>query len=151
MMTHGVGFPDPVLDVPAVLPLLLWPSAAVVSKWFPVDVRLISMTRFVVGRWTLASTGVAAVAHALAWPYAVVVLVAATFYRLIAEQSRRKTLVELVRCSPPGTIVIMERGPGGPAMWLRVGDGPPGPVDTSSGGVVWATVMQRSRGVTGRL
>lgn len=120
------------------------------SKRFPVDVRLISMTRFVVGQWTLASTGAAAVTHVLAWPYTAVVLVAATFYRLVAERSRRKTLVELVTRAPAGTIVIMERGPGGPAMWLRVGSVPPGPVDTSSGGVVWAAVRQRSRGVTGR-
>ena len=101
-----------------------------------------------VGQRTLASTGAAAAAHILAWPYTVVVLATAAFYRLVAEQSRRKTLIELVTRAPEGTILVMERGPGGPAMWLPVGSVPPSPVDTSSGGAEWATVMQRSRSVT---
>jgi hypothetical protein len=71
----------------------------------------------------VAGTGAAAV-HLLAWPYTAVILAAAVAYRLLAEQARRKTLVDLISHAPAGTIVVMERGPGGPAMWVRVGDGP---------------------------
>ena len=57
----------------------------------------------------------------LAWPYTAVVLAVTAAYRLLAERARRKTLVELVAHAPVGTIVVMEKGPGGPAMWVRVG------------------------------
>jgi hypothetical protein len=66
----------------------------------------------------------------LAWPYTAAVLAVTVIYRLLAERTRRKTLVELVSRAPAGTIVVMEKGPGGPAMWVRVGDGlqfPPWP------------------------
>ena len=52
------------------------------------------------------------------------VLVATAVYRLLAERARRKTLLDLVSHAPTGTIVVMEKGPGGPAMWVRVGDVP---------------------------
>jgi hypothetical protein len=87
------------------------------------------MTGLTVGRWAAASAGVAAV-HVLTWPYTAAVLAVTAVFRLLAEQARRKTLVELVSHAPPGTIVVMEKGPGGPAMWVRVGDGlqfPPRP------------------------
>lgn len=80
------------------------------------------MTRFVVGRWALAGAAVTAV-HALAWPYTAMVLAATGCYRLLAERTRRKTLETVITCAPSGTIVIMEKGPGGPAVWVRVGDG----------------------------
>jgi len=66
----------------------------------------------------------------LAWPYAAVVLVVTAAYRLLAERARRKTLVDLVSHAPTDTIVVVEKGPGGPAMWIKVGDGsqfPPWP------------------------
>jgi hypothetical protein len=72
----------------------------------------------------VANAGVVAAAHIVAWPYAAVVLLIATGYRLLAERARRKTLTALVTQAPAGTIVVMEGGPGGPALWLRVGDGP---------------------------
>ena len=84
--------------------------------------RLIVTPRFPLDRWTVASTGAVAVVHVLAWPYTAAVLAATTTYRLLAERVRRKTLLELVTHAPSGTIVIMESGPGGPAMWVRVGD-----------------------------
>jgi hypothetical protein len=68
----------------------------------------------------VADIGAVAV-HVLAWPYTAVVLAVIAVYRLLAEQARRKTLVELVSKAPAGTIVVMENGPGGPAMWVRVG------------------------------
>jgi hypothetical protein len=77
----------------------------------------------------VAGAGVVAV-HVLAWPYTAAVLAVTAVYRLLAERSRRKTLVELISRAPAGTIVVMGKGPGGPAMWLRVGDGhqfPPRP------------------------
>jgi hypothetical protein len=78
------------------------------------------MTGLTAGRWVVASAGAAAV-HVLAWPYTAVVLAVTGAYRLLAERARRKTLVELVSHAPAGTIVVMEKGPGGPAMWVRVG------------------------------
>ena len=57
----------------------------------------------------------------LAWPYTAVVLMVTAAYRLLAERARRKTLADLVSHAPADTIVVMEKGPGGPAMWVRVG------------------------------
>lgn len=68
----------------------------------------------------MASAGAAAV-HVLAWPYTAAVLGVTAVYKLLAERARRKTLVDLVSHAPSGTIVVMEKGPGGPAMWVRVG------------------------------
>ena len=78
------------------------------------------MTGFTAVRWAVASTGAAAV-HVLAWPYAAAILAVTAVFRLLAERGRRKTLVDLVLRAPAGTIVVMEKGPGGPAMWVRVG------------------------------
>jgi hypothetical protein len=84
---------------------------------------LLIMTGLTAHRWAVASAGAAAV-HVLAWPYTAAVLAVTAVYRLLAERARRKTLVDLVSSAPAGTIVVMEKGPGGPAMWVRVGDGP---------------------------
>jgi hypothetical protein len=87
------------------------------------------MTGLTVGRWAVASAGAAAV-QVLTWPYTAAVLAVTAVYRLLAERARRKTLVDLVSHAPAGTIVVMEKGPGGLAMWVRVGDGlqfPPRP------------------------
>ena len=81
------------------------------------------MTQLTAGQWVVASAGAAAV-HVLAWPYTAAVLTATAVYRLLAERTRRKTLVDLVSRAPAGTIVVMEKGSGGPAMWVKVGDGP---------------------------
>ena len=78
------------------------------------------MTGFTAVRWAVASTGAAAV-HVLAWPYAAAILAVTAVYRLLAERGRRKTLVDLVLRAPTGTIVVMEKGPGGPAVWVKVG------------------------------
>jgi len=83
---------------------------------------LFIMTGLTAARWAVASAG-AATAHVLAWPCTTVVLAMTAAYRLLAEWTRRKTLVDLVSRAPAGTIVVMEKGPGGPAMWVRVGDG----------------------------
>jgi RNA polymerase sigma factor (sigma-70 family) len=50
------------------------------------------------------------------------VLVGASAF--LAEWQRRATLVALVRDAPAGTVVVQERGRGGPAMLVHVGDGP---------------------------
>ncbi len=41
--------------------------------------------------------------------------------RLLAERSRRKTLVAVTARAPAGTYLVQARGAGGPALWLRVG------------------------------
>ena len=78
------------------------------------------MTGLTGGCGAVVGAGTAAV-HVLAWPYTAAVLAVTAAYRLLAERARRKTLVDVVSQSPPGTIVVMEKGPGGPAMWIRVG------------------------------
>lgn len=91
------------------------------------------MMRLTVRQWWVAGTGAAAI-HMLAWPYTAVVAAVAIVYRLSAERSRRETLVALVSQAPANTVVIMEKGPGGPAMWIRVGDGMPAPQGEARGG-----------------
>jgi len=49
-------------------------------------------------------------------------------FRLLAEWQRRTTLVALMNHAPGGTVVIQQRGRGGPSMWIWVGDGPRPPV-----------------------
>jgi hypothetical protein len=39
----------------------------------------------------------------------------------LAERARRATLVALVSQAPAGTVVVQDRGLGGPAMALRLG------------------------------
>jgi hypothetical protein len=78
------------------------------------------MTGFTAVRWAVASAGAATV-HVLAWPYAAAILAVTAVYRLLAERERRKTLVDVVSHAAAGTIVVMEKGPGGPAVWIRVG------------------------------
>ena len=85
------------------------------------------MTRLADGWLAVSGAGAAAV-HMLAWPYIAAVLAATAIYRLLAERARRKTVVDVVSHAPAGTIVVMERGPGGPAMWVKVGDGPQFPL-----------------------
>ncbi len=68
----------------------------------------------------MAGVGAAAV-HVLAWPYTAAVLGVTAIYGLLAERARRRTLVDLVSRAPAGTIVVLEKGPGGPAMWVRIG------------------------------
>lgn len=84
---------------------------------------LFVMTGWTTGRWAMVSAGATAF-HVLAWPYTGGVAAAIGVYRLLAERTRRKTLVDLVSHAPAGTIVVMEKGPGGPAMWVRVGREP---------------------------
>ena len=79
---------------------------------------LLIMTGLTSRRWVLISTGLAAV-HMLAWPYMAVASATVAVYRLLAERERRKTLLDLVSRAPAGTIVVMEKGPGGPAMWVK--------------------------------
>lgn len=78
------------------------------------------MTGFTAVRWAAASAGAGAF-HVLAWPYTAAILAVTAVYRLLAERGRRKTLVDLVSHAPAGSIVVMEKGPGGPAMWVKVG------------------------------
>lgn len=73
------------------------------------------------GVWGATASAGAVAVHVAAWPYTAALLTFRAVYRLLAERARRKTLVELVSHSPAGTIVVMEKGPGGPAMGIRVG------------------------------
>ena len=80
------------------------------------------MTGLTVSRWAVASAGAAAV-HVLAGPYTDAAVAVTAVYRLPAELARGKMLVDLVTRPPAGTIVVVEKAPGGPGMWVRVGDG----------------------------
>ena len=56
---------------------------------------------------------------------AVLVLAAAVLaYRLLAERGRRKTLEITYRYAPCKTVLVLGEGPGGPAMWIQVGEQP---------------------------
>jgi hypothetical protein len=66
-------------------------------------------------------------AHMTSWWAActvIVVIFGILLYRLLAERERRKTLEATYLYAPAGTVVIQDEGPGGPPMWVRVGDGP---------------------------
>jgi hypothetical protein len=74
------------------------------------------------------------VMHAASWPDLagiLVLLLALSAARLLAERARRKTLVQLVEGAPGGTVMMQGDGLGGPAMWVQVGAGQP---RTSHGG-----------------
>jgi hypothetical protein len=65
-----------------------------------------------------------AAAHAVTWPGAcaiTVIVLGILAYRLLAEHGRRKTLEATYRHALPGTVVVQDDGPGGPAMWIWVG------------------------------
>jgi hypothetical protein len=84
--------------------------------------------------WAELGTGL--VAHAGSWPVACVMvaaLLALLGYRLAAEKARRRTLAEACAYAPPGTVIVQKAGPGGPAMWVWIGDGQrPGPQQGAS-------------------
>lgn len=85
-------------------------------------------------------------AHAVSW-WAVLavagVMVVVLGYRLLAERSRRKTLTAISR-APANTVVIVGKGPGGPSMWVWVGDGrPSAPSDLWA--LHWSAEQVRSR------
>ena len=111
-----------VIDFPRAQPDVVRSCLGRVQRFWPLC-DLLVMARLAGGWPAAAGAGVAAV-HVLAWPYTAAVLAATAVYRLLAERGRRKTLIDLVSHAPAGTIVVMERGPGGPAMWVRVGNGP---------------------------
>ena len=85
-------------------------------------------------------------AHAVSWPVAcemVAALLILLGFRLVAERARRRTLIEACAYAPGGTVIFQEAGPGGPAMWVWIGDGQrPGPPDAS---VALLPVERRSR------
>jgi hypothetical protein len=76
-------------------------------------------------RWRGYRLGIGVITmHVLPWPYTLVATAAAGAflgYRLLAERARRQTVIALVERSPSGTVVFLEAGPGGPAMWVQVG------------------------------
>ena len=115
-MAHPSGIDDPGRTLRAATAEQI--EAAVYTSWVPSD--LYSMTGLTGGWGAAASAGAAAV-HTLAWPYTALILAVTAVYRLLAERARRKTVMDVVSHAPAGTIVVMEKGPGGPAMWIRVG------------------------------
>jgi hypothetical protein len=75
-------------------------------------------------------------AHMVSWAAAcwILGLVAiAGVIRLLCEWQRRTTLVAILRNAPAGTVVVQERGLGGPAMWVQVGHGPRWPTGQRPG------------------
>jgi len=64
--------------------------------------------------WTGGWPGTCAVVSAVALT---------TVYRLRAEQSRRRMLLDICLNAPAGTEVVQDDGPAGPAMRVRVGNG----------------------------
>ena len=63
----------------------------------------------------------------MSWPTVCAVLaplLLAGAIRLLAEWQRRRTLAAVLRDAPAGSVVVQERGLGGPPMWVWVGTGP---------------------------
>ncbi|MFE9558847.1 hypothetical protein ACFYOD_35995 [Streptomyces sp. NPDC006703] len=58
------------------------------------------------------------------WLWICLVAALAAVAGVLAEWQRRTTLLALIRNAPAGTVVIQERGRGGPAMHVRVGSSP---------------------------
>ncbi len=69
-----------------------------------------------------AVEGAAVALRVIPWSGCCVLLVVGVM-RLLAERSRRRTLLAITVQAPPGTVVAQERGSGGPSMWIRVGGG----------------------------
>jgi hypothetical protein len=66
----------------------------------------------------------AALAHAASWRSVILVLAALviwSFAGLLAEWQRRKTLVALLKHARGGTVIVQDRGRGGPAIRIEVG------------------------------
>jgi hypothetical protein len=57
------------------------------------------------------------------WPAGVAVLVLMLIYRPVAEWQRRTTLIALVKRAPSGTVIVQQKGLGGPAMRVEIGYG----------------------------
>lgn len=84
-------------------------------------------------------TGVAAVlgsvlAHGpwIAFGLVVATGVSVSTYCVCAERVRQRTLIALVREAPNGTVVAQKGGPGGPEMWVQVGEAAVGGAEPSS-------------------
>jgi hypothetical protein len=63
-------------------------------------------------------------AHAASWRswiFVVALPALGMLGRLLAEWQRRETLVALMEHAPGGTVIVQERGRGGPAMRVEVG------------------------------
>jgi hypothetical protein len=60
------------------------------------------------------------------------VLVIGLAARLLAEWQRRKTLVALIQHAPGGTVIMQNRGRGGPAMRIEIGSSANGPKDQNA-------------------
>lgn len=69
----------------------------------------------------LASLAWSAASH-FSWWEAILIAVAIG-YRLLVEAWRKETLRELVTRAPANTVVFVDKGPGGPAMCVKVGSG----------------------------
>jgi hypothetical protein len=66
----------------------------------------------------------AVLAHAASWQAMILllgVLVIGLAGRLLAEWQRRKTLVDVMKEAPPGTVIEQKRGRGGPAVRIEIG------------------------------
>jgi hypothetical protein len=78
--------------------------------------------------WALAGKAGTVLAPAVSWSAAccvIAVLLITGLFRLLSEWQRRLTLVAIIERAREGTVVVQERGPGGPALWVQVGYGPP--------------------------
>jgi hypothetical protein len=87
-------------------------------------------------QWERAVPGVAlAASWTGGWPGACAVIGAVALtgvYRLLAEQSRRRLLLDICLNAPAGTEVVQDDGTAGPAMRVQVGTGGrPGPAATA--------------------
>jgi hypothetical protein len=79
---------------------------------------------------------VAMLARAVSWRSAIFVLAVLAVGSAacqLAEWQRRKTLIAVMKGGMPGTVVIQERGRGGPAMRIEIGCEPKDPTTLRGG------------------
>ena len=102
---------------------------------------------------TLNAAGVGASASTLivhhAWPIGSALVFAGVvrlMHGLLAERARRRTLEMLCERAPAGTLVVQQRGPGGAAMTVKIGE----PVRESGFSVTWPDGVPASRELPGK-
>jgi hypothetical protein len=68
----------------------------------------------------------------IAFGLVVVTGIAVAAYCVCAERVRRKTLIDLLSAAPHGTVIAQKGGPGGPEMWVQVGEAAAGTAEPVS-------------------
>ena len=101
--------------------------ARIRDEWYPGLLRVTSVMNLITAvDPDLPVRFSSALAHASSWKSVIVllgVLVIGLIGRLLAEWQRRKTLVAVIKDARDGTVIVQNRGHGGPALRIEIGTG----------------------------